>query len=289
MAMSLEAGCQLFPGMLAGYGHSSSETLSLGKLLAALLLVAAVLTGAAALRSFEYDEAYSVFVTSGTPRPDWPTTPFRVGETRGPFTAHAGFTEVARALRQTDVHPPLYFWVLAAWRRVVGDGLLALRLLSVLCGLAALAAVGGIARQAGVPAASAMLLTAGCYGFAYTSAIARGFALAQALALAGVLLALVAAERGRGRTAFAAGLVLGAASFTNYLSAFVGIASLLWLLIAHTRRVRLWIACGVGPPVRATWRRSAGPSNDTLRQGRPVGQARATAWRARVEVSRGET
>ncbi|MGH7212912.1 MAG: hypothetical protein ACREF1_15800, partial [Acetobacteraceae bacterium] len=95
-----------------------------GKQLAVLLLAAVVLTGAAATRGFEYDEGYSVFVTSPTPRPVWPSTVFRVGDVRAAFTTHAGPLAIARALRETDVHPPLYFWTLAAWREVAGDGLL---------------------------------------------------------------------------------------------------------------------------------------------------------------------
>ncbi len=223
MSVCSEAARQSLSGIIALW-HESSETLNASKL-AVLLLAAGLLSSAAALRSFEYDEAYTVFVISGTPRPAWPDTPFVAGQMRPAFTGHAGVMAVARSLRDTDVHPPLYFWAVAAWRGLVGNGLLALRLLSALCALAALCVIGGIARSASVSPCWAMLLTACCYGFAYTSAVARGFSLAQALALGGVLLALRAAERGRTALALGAGLLLGAASFTNYLSVFVGGAS----------------------------------------------------------------
>ena len=147
-----------------------------------------------------------------------------------------------RALRQTDVHPPLYFWALAVWRRAVGSSLFAARMLSVLFGLGALAAIAGIARLVRIPAAPAMLLSLGCYGFAYTSAIARGFALAQLLTLCGVLLALIAARRGVAWIALAAGVLLGAASFANYLASFVGAAVLLWLLLVRPAAWRCWLA-----------------------------------------------
>lgn len=42
----------------------------------------------------------------------------------------------------TDVHPPLYFWLLHFWRALVGDGEFAVRFLSVLCGTLAIAALG---------------------------------------------------------------------------------------------------------------------------------------------------
>ena len=213
---------------------------------ATLVLATCVLSAAAAARSFEYDEGYSIFVTSGVPRPAWPTTPFVVGSVRGVYAGHASLRQVAQDLRRTDVHPPLYFWALALWRRVAGDGLFAARMLSVLFAAGALAAVAGIAELSGVPPVTAMVFTLGCYGFAYTGAIARGFALAQMLTLCGVLLALVAARRFRARTALAAGLALGAASFGNYLAVFVGAATLLWLGVVRLRAPRVWLAAALG-------------------------------------------
>ncbi len=247
--------------------HEAPKTLRFGKRPAILLLAVAILGGAAATRSFEYDEAYSVFVTSPTPRPAWPATVFRAGDARAAFASHAGPIAIARALRETDVHPPLYFWLLAAWRQVAGDGLFAMRLLSVTCALVALGAVGSLAREAGIPVASAMLLTLGCYGFAYTGVVARGFALAQALTLCGVLLLVRAARvappaepdaygdgsppsprhaRSASGMALGGGLLLGAATLTNYLSVFVAVAALLWLLLGCWRRPRLWLAAGIG-------------------------------------------
>ena len=76
-----------------------------------LALAALVLGGAAALRSAEYDENYSVFVTGGVPRPDWPRAPFRPSEAVEPFMASTGPAEIARLLRETDVHPPPLYGV----------------------------------------------------------------------------------------------------------------------------------------------------------------------------------
>ena len=205
-----------------------------------LLLAALVLLGAARLRGAEYDEAYSLFLTSGTPRPAWPDRPFRAGLIRRVIARHAGPVTIARALRATDVHPPLYFWALAAWRRGFGPGLLVARLLSVLAALTALALVGALARAAAIPAMPAIGFTLGCYGFAYTGAIARDFALAEALLLAGVWLAL------RPRPV-AAGLLLGAACFTNYLAAFPAAAVMAALATRGQWRRALLVLGGMGP------------------------------------------
>ncbi len=208
-----------------------------------LLLAAIVLIGAACSRGAEYDEQYTVFLLAGDARPAWPSGIFTAGEVRDRFRGTASPSQIAADLRRGDVHPPLYFWTASLWSRIAGDTLILLRLFSVLCGLGALATVGLIARRIGVPAASAMLLTLGCYAFAYTACVARGFALAQLLALLGVLLAL---RSGRGAQA---GLLLGAASFANYLAAFTAVPILIWLAcIAHIPRCRARSSSRAGRP-----------------------------------------
>ena len=211
-----------------------------------LLFAAFVLTGIARERGAEYDEGYTIFLAAGVPRPAWPVEAFRAGDARAAFVGHSDALRIARDLRATDVHPPLYFWAAAAWRGLTGPGLFRLRLLSVLLAVVSLAVVGGIALRAGVPPLPAMLLTLGCYGFSYTGVVARGFALADLLSLAGVWLLLGAERRGRALPALAGGLLLGLGSFANYLAAFVGVAALLWLLLRRLRRPSLWLAGGIG-------------------------------------------
>ncbi len=187
-----------------------------------------MLIAAAWLRGAEYDEQYTLFLTAGMPRPVWPETVFPAGTVTAIQAGHARLTSIARDLRTTDVHPPLYFWAVLLWRAIFGPGLFVARMLSVLCGLASLCLVGTIARRCAIPAAMAMLLTLGCYGFTYTNAIARGFAPAQMLTLAGVALLMA-------RRPMVAGLCLGAACCCNYLAVFVAAAAIVtegaWLAI----------------------------------------------------------
>jgi 4-amino-4-deoxy-L-arabinose transferase-like glycosyltransferase len=211
-----------------------------------LLFASIVLTGIARDRGAEYDEGYTVFVASGTPRPDWPAVPFRAGDVRAAFDGSSGPLRIAHDLRTTDVHPPLYFWAVAGWRALTGPALFRLRLFSVMLALASLIVIGGIAARAAVPPLPAMLFALGCYGFSYTASVARGFALADLLSLAGVWLLLGAERRGRLIPAIAAGLLLGLASFANYLAVFVGVAALLWLLLRRWREPLLWLGAGLG-------------------------------------------
>jgi hypothetical protein len=243
-----------------------------------LLVLAGLLLGGVAMsRPPEYDEAYSIFLTAGDARPDWPAGVFRPADVRGLFSGDAGFGQIARDLRLGDVHPPLYFWLLEIWRRAFGPSWLAARLLSVLSSVGALAVLAKLAGLAGIPVGPAILVTVLSYGFAYTGTVARGFALAQFLNVVGVALVFAAARgpvqngvagaekktgllrrfmrkrapsrdaarhdgdgawvKSRELSAGLGGVALGAAGFANYLAVFVGLAALCWLGFTQRRRL----------------------------------------------------
>ncbi|MDE2514798.1 MAG: glycosyltransferase family 39 protein [Rhodospirillales bacterium] len=165
---------------------------------------------------------------------------------------------IAQGLRCCDVHPPLYFWVAALWRRIAGAsapglGLLPIRLLSAIAAMLALSAIAAIACAADIAPALAVLLTAGCYAFAYTAFTARDFAVAEAFLLAGLLAALRTTMADTGRAAMPramlCGLLLGAACFTNYLAVFTAGTVLLWLLIRRPRAgILALLACAAFLP-----------------------------------------
>ena len=215
-----------------------------------VLVGAALLLGAGTLlRSAEYDEQYTLFLTGVVARPAWPTTSFTAGDVVRFQAARADLGRIARDLRTTDVHPPLYFWLIALWRTAFGNSLAIARLGSVACALSSLLAVARIAREICAPPWLAMLLTVGCYGFAYTGAIARGFALAQMLTLWGVAVALTA---GKARPrATLAGVLLGAASFANYLAGFTAVAVAGWFALRREWWRLLLICAGMAPFIAA--------------------------------------
>src|SRR6185437_11855338 len=100
------------------------------KVVAVVLLGAVVLFAAAWQRGAEYDEQYTLFLTGGTARPNWTEASITAGDVRALQDEHAEFSAIARDLRATDVHPPLYFWAMALWRRRFGGELFAARTLS---------------------------------------------------------------------------------------------------------------------------------------------------------------
>jgi uncharacterized membrane protein len=206
-----------------------NESVRHGSILLALLTAGLLLTAVGWQRGAEYDEQYTLFLTGSVARPVWPSGAIAAGEIRALQATQASFATVAHDLRATDVHPPLYFWTVAAWRKLAGDSLFAARLASVLFSIVTLGSVAAIARCVGIPPVPAVLLTVGCYGFAYTGTIARGFAMAQMLSVAGVALLIIA--RPRPWSSLAAGVLLGAATFANYLAAFIACAALFWLTL----------------------------------------------------------
>ena len=218
--------------------------------LALTLALGAVLLGMAAmLRDPEYDEGYTAFVTSAETRPDWPATAFRVADVRAAFRPAPGPWAIDHNLRHTDVHPPLYFWTVWAWRTLWGPDLGVTRLLSVGFSLGALTSVAAIAAEAGFPVVTSLLLTLGCYGFVETGIVARGFAMTQCLLLLGLLLTLRGA-RANAASAFAAGAALGAACLTNYLAAFPAATAALWFGWRRPRHLAL-LLLGLMPFIAA--------------------------------------
>ena len=206
------------------------------KLPAFLLLAALLLTAIAYLRPPEYDEAYSIFLTAGDARPAWPSGVFTAGAARSFFTGHASFAQISRDLKTGDVHPPLYFWCLEIWRRLLGPSWLTARILSVIFSLGSLSLIAWLAEATEIPVFPALGLTLLSYGFAYTGIVARGFALAQFLNLLGFSLIFQTTRLRSRRLAFAGGLAFGAASFANYLAIFTALAVLVWLCLAKPRR-----------------------------------------------------
>jgi hypothetical protein len=215
-----------------------------------LLLAATLLITIAALRPPEYDEAYSIFLTAGDPRPAWLTVPFHPSEVRSFYNGHASLSQIAFFLRATDVHPPLYFWSLEAWRHIFGPAWLTSRLLSVLFSVATLATLAHLARQTKTPVIPTLLITLLAYGYAYTSTITRNFALAQLLTTAALSLTVrslgwAEPPRKRGEAhchpnnlhLAAAGALFSLATFTNYLSVFTPAATLVWLTTLHPSKI----------------------------------------------------
>jgi hypothetical protein len=145
--------------------------------------------------------------------------------------------DVAGVVRATaaDVHPPLYAILLHGWVRALGDSDAAVRALSVVLGVAAVAVMAGVgARLWGADSGLAAALLLACSPYhVYYSQEARSYALLVLVALAswGRLLA----ARGSGRTD--AGYVAATALllYTHAYALFLLLAQDLYVLATRHR------------------------------------------------------
>lgn len=172
-----------------------------------LIFVAATAAGWMHLRhaSIWYDEAVTLLTTAGHAKIDW-----SLGLQQFQPTAHLG--KILVDLYRHDVHPPLYFWVLALWRVVFGPSLEVARALSLCFTAATLALLYAYAkavrtRWAFVPVAIYAASSAGLR-YAYD---ARPYAMACLL----IVLTLFLAQRKSKWT----GLCAGACAATHYFTA----------------------------------------------------------------------
>lgn len=158
-------------------------------------------------QSLWYDEGVSAFMTTR----DW--------------------SQIARAAA-ADIHPPLYYWLLAAWAVPFGRGELALRGFSVVCGVLAVWATWRLGRSlygetVGLAAAAVLAVSplAVQYGqevrmYALASLLAAGVTWAYA-ALRHELLAETRHDRRRAFLAVLYGLLAAALLYTQYYGVLV--------------------------------------------------------------------
>jgi mannosyltransferase len=183
--------------------------------LAALLIFAALVRlPTLGLQSFWFDEAF---------------TPVHV--------LHPSIVASMETMAHTENTPPLWYVSIWVWTRIFGTGVVAMRLLSALAGVALVAVVYEIARElAGRRAAIvAGAITAANPLFAWYSQEARAYEL-YALTMALALLCFIRAERQPSARRMAAFALTGAlALLTHYFAVFLLVPMSLWLL---RRRVR---------------------------------------------------
>ncbi len=252
-----------------GAGHPLSPASGLwavrpdhGRVLGLCALLLALIAMGAALRVFEYDEAYTHFYLAGLANPDWPIEPRTVGALRAWVDGGTtGLLQVVQDLVRHETHPPFHFWVLMPWRWLFGPGHFTARLLSVLCTAGSMLVMWRMATVARVPVLPTLACTFLAYAVFYPATLARAYALALLLLLLGTLaLALVLRDPEAGRRrrldgaglALAAGLACGLSGLSHYLALLAGATVLgaFGVTALAQRRVLPVLAAGLGvlPP-----------------------------------------
>lgn len=149
------------------------------------------------------------------------------------------------AALRTDLHPPLYFLAEHALVRRLGESEVTLRLLSVLAGVATVAASFWAFR----PILSDRLSAAAAWflvlspEFLFYARMARYYAFAALIAIvAHGLFVRLALKRGRPRSWLLYGVFVALLLYTSYVSVCLVLAHGVWAIAARRRRPRLWQA-----------------------------------------------
>ncbi len=106
---------------------------SLNLLAPAILVLIAVVVRLPGVfnRAIWYDEAITLLETAGNAVPVWSAQPTPAASQKKLLVGSPTLGEVVSGLRETDVHPPVYYGLLSLWRRIAGNSIEVARLFSV--------------------------------------------------------------------------------------------------------------------------------------------------------------
>jgi hypothetical protein len=191
------------------------------------------------------DEGTTLLETAGNAWHSWPRGPARAAEAKLFYRGSPPVSNITEGLRRRDVHPPVYYVLLAFWRRLFGFSIESARMFSVICSLASIVALYLLLRAGRTerPHISVLVYALSPVAAVFGS-LARNYALATLLIVGAALAAFLAAKRieqGRAGVAFAlaAATACGIAFQTNYLALFPAGVILLWLSTCLWRRQRM--------------------------------------------------
>ncbi len=187
-------------------------------------------------RAIWYDESITLLETSGNAQPSWPQQPTLARVAKEQFIGTPSLSQIATDLRETDVHPPVYYWVVSYWRRWLGFSLETARAFSLVCSVGAILVLF-LLLQVGkfkYPIIPSLIFSISS-GSVFAGHEARPYALVTLIILMAALFAYLASEsRNRSHLVIystAMALCSGIAFHVNYLAIFPVLVILLWFLI----------------------------------------------------------
>jgi 4-amino-4-deoxy-L-arabinose transferase-like glycosyltransferase len=154
-----------------------------------------------------------------------------------------GWQEIAPILAGTDVHPPLYFYLMKAWVGLAGTTEVALRLPSVFASVLSVLLTYFVMRRlapAPVSLLGAFLVSLSPFDV-MAGREARMYAVLEVLALGATLAVTLSVERGGGVRWAGYGTLAAAVAYTHYLGIIVLAAHGLWIAFFERRHLRAWV------------------------------------------------
>jgi len=166
------------------------------------------------------------------------------------------WTEILPLLAGTDVHPPLYFFLMKAWTSVAGTSEVALRLPSAVASTCAVLLTYFLMRRiASEPVSLLAAFLVAVSPFSVMAAQeARMYPLLELLALGSTLALILAVERGGAPRWVAYAVLAAVTAYTHYLGVLILVAHGVWIAGFERRRLRAWLfAAGGAAVLYAPW------------------------------------
>ena len=199
-------------------------------------------------RAIWYDEAITLLETAGNAIPTWSALPTPSATQKELLVGSPTLGEVAAGLRETDVHPPVYYSLLSIWRRVAGDSIETARLFSVFWATASVDLLRLHLRASGFfrPFWPSLVysLSSGAVHYAHE---ARNYSLAMFFVMSAAILAylLTQIEINRRLQFWIISVTMaaccGLAFQTNYLTVFPIFLLLAWCFAWAPKKQRIWV------------------------------------------------
>ena len=195
-----------------------------------------------------YDEAITLLETAGNAIPTWSAQPTPAATQKELLVGSPTLGEVAAGLRETDVHPPVYYGLLSIWRRVAGDSIETARLFSVFWSTASVILLYLLLRASGFfrPFWPSLVysLSSGAVHYAHE---ARNYSLAMFFVMSAAILAylLTQIEINRRLQFWIISVTMaaccGLAFQTNYLTVFPIFLLLAWCFAWAPKKQRMYV------------------------------------------------
>jgi 4-amino-4-deoxy-L-arabinose transferase-like glycosyltransferase len=215
----------------------------------------------------EYDEAITILIAGGNGVPAWPSGVTLAATAQELLNKSLGFTDVLKDVRDTDVHPPVYYLSIWLVQLLSGPNIFVDRCLSLVMLIGLFAWLRIWRRYVdGTPGTAALFaaIYLSLFGVYYMATTARGYALASMLlsitfaSLLRLLGPLADDDRRPSQRlslwlCLAIGLTAGLAVLANYLAALIGGGIVAVALVTSAAR-RQWreiaiLVLGSGLPV----------------------------------------
>lgn len=145
--------------------------------------------------------------------------------------------DVSRGMLYTDTHPPLYFWIMHLWMKLLGDTVFSIRFFSVLLGMLSIVLAYKVTRQLFEEQAAlfaAILVSISAFAVRYSQE-ARAYSFILALGLTSWLFLLRFEKFKKDYALFLFSIFNGLGLYAHYFYGFIILAQFIYFMIVYRK------------------------------------------------------